>query len=99
MIEEAVGAPTFAEFMEYVATRDPRLHRWAVRFHDPLQAAFEESLSRNDANLAAYSLPNLLRALSRAAGPRFRLLSNLRPFSRPCCSKRPFIYPFCDRGC
>lgn len=99
MIEDAVAAPAFTEFMEYVAAREPRLHRWAVRNQTSLQAAYEDSLSRSDVDLAAYDLAQLLRALSVAARPQFGIGPFRRPFRRPCCSKRPFIYPFCNRSC
>lgn len=99
MSAAAEPEPTFDAVLEALAGR-PHTKAWAVRHRRELKKAFDDALeaakaSENDLQpFSAESAAQAIWHLARFRGARFPV-----KLARPCCSKKPFIFPFCNPAC
>lgn len=95
--------PEFSDLLEYVEVRSPDLHEWALAHEPDLRAAYNEAraqVGRGERRAQDFAVERTYSALLRVARVRVAgVVGFRRSFRRPCCTKMPFTYPFCNPGC
>lgn len=99
MSAAAEPEPTFDAVLEALSGH-PQTRAWAVRHSLELKQAFYDALEVAKASgddlqpFSAERAAQAIRQLARLGGTRFPI-----KLERPCCSKKPFIFPFCNPSC
>ncbi|GAB7552078.1 hypothetical protein NRB_15800 [Novosphingobium sp. 11B] len=95
----AAGEPSFSGVLKGLDDGS-QLKNWGLKFEKELTKVFDQNLGhakREGQPLAPFQPEPAAKALGRLA---VRENGNYRTkFIRPCCKKKPFIWPFCNPKC